>query len=184
VVTVRGLDEGVSPLVFASVEVANGNGGSIPASVEDGVLTIECPTTLGGYAYLESRSDHSGIAVALEGTGLATWTDASGAYLFADVPAGTYTVTLAHEDFLTTQVQGVTVLEGQDNALCPYRLLAGDMNNDGVIDILDLTFCASQFGTAAPEADVNADGVVNIYDLVLVGKNFKLSSPQPGVCVP
>ncbi len=62
--------------------------------------------------------------------------------------------------------------------------MAGDLNNDDVIDILDIALCASNFGTTAAEGDVNADGLVDIYDLVLIGKNFKLASPQPGVCTP
>jgi hypothetical protein len=184
VVLVRGLAEGVSPLVFASVQTVNKDGDPIPSSTEDGVLTVECLTTLSGHAYLEARTDHSGITVTLEGTGLTVLTGVDGAYTFADVPSGTYTVTFAHQDFLTTEVGEVTVLENEENELCGYVLLAGDMNNDGAVDILDLTLCASHFETTAPEADVNADGIVNIYDLVLVGKNFKLTSPQPGACVP
>lgn len=188
-ITVRALAEGASPLVFLSAQTANGNGGAIEALTEDAVITVECATTLGGYAYLEGRplppaGDHSGILVTLEGSGLTALTDASGAYLFADVPAGTYTVMFTHEDFLATQVVNVVVLENEANVLCGYKLLAGDINNDGSVDILDLSLCAASFGTADPETDVNADGTINIYDLVLIGKNFKLTSPQPGLCVP
>ena len=46
--------------------------------------------------------------------------------------------------------------------------LAGDLNNDGVLNILDLVLVASQFGTTGPSAaDLNGDGTVNIQDLVL-----------------
>ena len=47
-----------------------------------------------------------------------------------------------------------------------------DVNEDGVVNILDLTFVASHFGEANPEADVNDDGKVNILDLVLIAQNF------------
>ena len=47
-----------------------------------------------------------------------------------------------------------------------------DVNADGVVDILDLTFVASRFGASDPEADVNGDGIVNILDLVLIAQNF------------
>ena len=47
-----------------------------------------------------------------------------------------------------------------------------DVNADGVINILDLTFVASHFGKINPEADVNNDGIVNILDLVLVSQNL------------
>ena len=45
---------------------------------------------------------------------------------------------------------------------------AADLNNDGVVNILDLVLVASQFGTTNTTADLNADGAVDIADLVLV----------------
>lgn len=49
-----------------------------------------------------------------------------------------------------------------------------DVNNDGFVNILDLTFVASYFGKedAPPAADVNGDGFVNILDLTLVANHF------------
>ncbi len=49
-----------------------------------------------------------------------------------------------------------------------------DVNGDGRVNILDLTFVASHFGSdnAPPEADVNGDGKVNILDLTLVAAHF------------
>ncbi len=44
-----------------------------------------------------------------------------------------------------------------------------DVNQDGVVNILDLSFIAVNFGKIGKHAaDVNADGVVNIVDLTLV----------------
>ena len=56
-------------------------------------------------------------------------------------------------------------------------LRAADVNADGVINILDLTLVAGQFGTAAAadqplSTDVNGDGTVNILDLTLVASHF------------
>ena len=48
-----------------------------------------------------------------------------------------------------------------------------DVNDDGIVNILDLVFVASHFGEAEPKADVNADGTVNILDLTLVAQNFE-----------
>ena len=47
-----------------------------------------------------------------------------------------------------------------------------DVNNDGMVNILDLTLVAQGFGTDKPEADVNGDGFVNILDLVFVANAF------------
>ena len=43
-----------------------------------------------------------------------------------------------------------------------------DVNEDGVVNILDLTLVAQGFGTDSLEGDVNGDGVVNVFDLVQV----------------
>ena len=51
--------------------------------------------------------------------------------------------------------------------LSPY-----DVNADGVVNILDLTFVAARFGEMDPEADVTGDGIVNILDLVSIAQNF------------
>jgi len=47
-----------------------------------------------------------------------------------------------------------------------------DVNADGVVDILDLTFVAARFGEMDAEADVTGDGLVNILDLVRIAQNL------------
>ena len=55
------------------------------------------------------------------------------------------------------------------------RLLTGDVNRDGVVNILDLLRVARQLGqrvgTDSP-VDVNGDGIVNIFDLTLVAQGI------------
>ena len=46
-----------------------------------------------------------------------------------------------------------------------------DVNEDGIVNILDLVAVANGFGKNAP--DVNADGVVNVLDLVAVANAFE-----------
>lgn len=48
----------------------------------------------------------------------------------------------------------------------------GDVNGDGIVNILDLTLVAQTFGMQNPEADVNSDGVVNILDLTLIARQM------------
>ena len=62
--------------------------------------------------------------------------------------------------------------------------LASDMNVDGIINILDLAFVASQFGEIPPEdqhpnPDINRDGDINILDLTLVASHFGKYSGTP-----
>lgn len=58
-----------------------------------------------------------------------------------------------------------------------------DVNNDGVVNILDLTFIASRFGekidpSEQPNPDVNGDGIVDIRDLVLVASRLGQNVPD------
>ena len=47
-----------------------------------------------------------------------------------------------------------------------------DVNTDGIVNILDLTFVAARFGEMDSEADVTGDGIVNILDLVRIALNL------------
>ncbi len=49
--------------------------------------------------------------------------------------------------------------------------IVGDVNADGVVNVLDLVIVANAFGEAEP--DLNGDGVVNIQDLVIVANAFE-----------
>ena len=55
---------------------------------------------------------------------------------------------------------------------------AWDVNQDGVVNILDCVITARAFGTTSgmpnwnPAADINADGVVNILDMIVIAGHF------------
>ena len=65
------------------------------------------------------------------------------------------------------------------------RLLPGDVNRDGVVNILDLISVAQQLGRSVPPSspvDINGDGVVNIFDLTLVAQGIgKSTAAAPAV---
>ena len=65
------------------------------------------------------------------------------------------------------------------------RLLTGDVNRDGVVNILDLIRVARQFGKSVPSdspVDINGDGVVNIFDLTLVAQGIgKTTAAAPAI---
>ena len=63
--------------------------------------------------------------------------------------------------------------------------VTGDLNHDGVVNILDLVLVASQFGTTGPSAaDLNGDNTVNIQDLVLVANALGNAAAAPSAKQP
>ena len=77
---------------------------------------------------------------------------------------------LSLSDVLLSDSEGNTVSPqvAGGEVTAPARL-AGDVNNDGVVNIQDLVLVGSSFGQIGENAaDVNGDGVVNITDLVKV----------------
>ncbi|MBI4332161.1 MAG: hypothetical protein HY673_12860 [Chloroflexi bacterium] len=53
--------------------------------------------------------------------------------------------------------------------------LRGDIDANGVVDILDLALITANFNTAPPRfrlADLNPDGILDIFDLTLAGVNY------------
>ena len=76
----------------------------------------------------------------------------------------------------------LTVGDTQETNL--EQLQASDVNIDGVVDILDLTLVAANFGAApTPDQphnpDVNGDGTVNILDLTRIASHFGSRSGIP-----
>ncbi len=70
-------------------------------------------------------------------------------------------------------------------------LLAGDLNDDNVVNIFDIQLIASLLGSPAGATTISQgadytgpgyvpDGVINIMDLVLVAKNFGAKGPTDG----
>ena len=62
-----------------------------------------------------------------------------------------------------------------DGTIVEPRSLAWDVNQDGIVNILDLTLVAGNLGAVVPtnpRADANSDGTVNVLDLVLVASNL------------
>ena len=64
----------------------------------------------------------------------------------------------------------------------PQEETVGDINRDGVVDILDLTIVSTRFGERGENsADLNGDGLVDIVDLVLVAAAFDEEAAAPSL---
>jgi hypothetical protein len=62
--------------------------------------------------------------------------------------------------------------------------LAGDVNNDNVVNIFDINLISSNWNTAGPTGDGNYDGTVNIFDINLVSSHWGNMSPGNATAVP
>ena len=64
----------------------------------------------------------------------------------------------------------------------PAEETVGDINRDGVVDILDLTIVGARLGQRGQNsADLNGDGLVDIVDLVLVASEFGGEAAAPSL---
>ena len=87
---------------------------------------------------------------------------------------------------LVTDPDGSAICDGSDWADLLISVEEtepnGDVNRDGIVNVLDLILIAQSFGTQPPDnpqADVNSDGVVNVMDLVFVVKRFSQNAAAP-----
>lgn len=93
-------------------------------------------------------------------------------------PAGTYTIKASASGFLRAQ-GSVTLIGGGTSTKPSLSLLAGDIDGNDVIDQFDALTIGMSYNAAIPlEADLNNDGVINVLDLELLASNYRKSAPQ------
>ena len=116
-----------------------------------------------------------GNSVQLAASSLAGETDGDGTLAtitFEVVAVKNSTVRLS-DVLLTDSEGGISVPQTESAEITIPPQLPEDVNGDGVVNIVDLTLVASNFGNVGEnDADVNGDGVVNIVDLTLVAAAF------------
>ncbi len=139
------------------------------------------PGGIVGKAYLQGRSDHSGVTITVGETGMQGVSAADGSYAVAGAPPGAYVVEVTMPCYLYARRENVMVGEDTITTLPNVTLLGGDGKNDGIIDVFDLVIVGSNFNSNVPpgdsRADINGDGFVDVFDLVLVGTNFNETAP-------
>jgi hypothetical protein len=181
----RGKATGIAELQWVNVILANSSGAAMPHVTRDGTIAVTDQIDIVGYAFMQGRTDHTDIKVEASGPPLFyadALTDADGRYEIIDALAGEYVLLMEHDLYLAASLENCDTGVGSVFNPPPVTLLGGDLNADQVINIMDLTRCASVFGSADPGADINADGVVNLLDLVLIGINFGETGPTVQFC--
>jgi len=94
----------------------------------------------------------------------------------SSVLAGTYSITVAATNGTLTSSTQITL-----TVLKPFQL-PGDINGDCLVNIVDLTTVAQNFGQKVgpgtnPRTDIDLDGKINVFDLVAVATNFGKKCP-------
>ncbi|MEP7133711.1 MAG: cytochrome c3 family protein [Chloroflexota bacterium] len=88
------------------------------------------------------------------------------------VPGGTYTIAASADGFLGAQ-GSVTALNGSSVSKAAVSLIAGDIDNNGVVDEFDALTIRMNYGNTIPAAaDLNNDGVINVLDLGILAENY------------
>ncbi len=91
---------------------------------------------------------------------------------------GTYAVVATSSGFLDAQ-GSATITVGNTTTMPPISLLAGDIDGNDVIDQFDALTIGMSYNSASPsEADLNNDGVINVLDLELLASNYRKVAPQ------
>ncbi len=136
-----------------------------PEPVADGTLTGQAHATKPVTVTLFDANSAVVTSAAADSDGNFTLT----------APAGAYTVLASATGFLGAQGP-VTLASGQQTALQAVSLLAGDIDGNHVIDEFDAMTIGMSYNTAEPAAaDLNNDGVINVLDLELLAHNYRAS---------
>lgn len=135
-----------------------------------------------GMVLYQGRYEHPGIAVRLynQPTPL-TISDSSGNFNLQQLDNGTYWLAVEAPLYLPGYMEA-TVVDGQVTVASALVLSGGDLNQDHIIDISDITILGANFETTNFQADINADGKVNLLDLAIIGGNLgKTAPPMPAI---
>jgi len=90
---------------------------------------------------------------------------------------GTYTVVASASGYLSTQ-GSFSVTSNLNSTLPTITLSAGDIDNNNAIDQFDAMTIGMSYNTDVPSAaDLNNDGIINVLDLELLAKNYRMTGP-------
>jgi len=92
-------------------------------------------------------------------------------------PAGTYRLDTVVDGFLSAEAT-VTLTAGNTITMPTITLLAGDIDANNVINQFDALTIGMGYNSSTPTAaDLNNDGIINVLDLEALAKNYRKTGP-------
>ncbi len=159
-------------------------------------LTVQCQATVSGKVTLQGRATPMTVGTVtlteLGGHGFTPievpFSASTGDFTVGPIPlwpgGSNYQLDAAHGLYLGNRM--THLFANNDAYVAPTtKLLGGDADNSGRIDMTDISCIAGAFGGGATPCgtsgsnDINNDSNVNILDLVLAAGNYDLATPQP-----
>lgn len=139
------------PITITESILSDPDGTPITHSVQHGqIRCIDNVFTIIGQAVPQAHSaDAIGVEVCLDG-GECVTTGADGSFSFTALADESHTVTADFEAHLLSQSTGITGSVGDVVDIGETTLHAGDLNGDGVINILDLVMVGGHFNESQP----------------------------------
>jgi hypothetical protein len=194
-ITFTGIAPGSVTLTYLQSILGDRNGMAIAHTTSTGALTVNGTATITGTVKLQGRTTPitAGTVTLTDTAGIFTPTivsfDATTGQFTATVPVepggSTYNLLAAHSLYLSNRRTGVAVAHASIVNVGTTTLKGGDANNDGKINIFDLSCIGGAYdgppkvcGTTG-NSDITGNGVVNIFDLAITGGNYDLVAPQP-----
>ena len=162
---------------FTSTPVGSPTPTFTPTPISSPTSTIP-PTTSGTLTgqVLAGKPVTVGLYNAANSLVTSVTANADGTFLLM-APAGTYTVSATASGFLSAQGPA-TLVGGSTTTLPVVSLLAGDIDNNNVIDQFDAMTIGMGYNTSTPAAaDLNNDGTINVLDLELLAQNYRKTGP-------
>ena len=174
----RWLPAGIAMAGIAAIAVMAGCGGGGAGSAPTRVqlrAVIQGPATDNVATTIDLRFYRPGAT----GTPLAQLSvpvdrDGNGAFGLSLAP-GTYDVRAKDRSHLAKRIRGWSYDPAGSPSLDFGTLLAGDVNNDNVVNQADFDYMNSVWFTNDPVADINRDGIVNGLDFSILNGNWGLT---------
>ena len=176
-ITWQGKVTGDSPVIFGQVKLSNPDGQPLVATAEPGLVKVDvAQMIIRGWVRLEKVGQSTSIVWGIGDP--APGTDTDGIFILeVDPNTRAYTLTLTVTGYLTVQIKGKDFTELTNIDFDSITLLGGEVTGDNQIDIFDLAFIGSRYGSNDRQGDINDDGIVDIFDLSVSAANYGQSGP-------